>query len=82
MEIKISEKYKIDLETLKTSTSGALGQPQFLPSTFLNDGVDLDNDGLANIWDSEADTLASICNFRVECLIQPFLFKVNKENMY
>ena len=61
--IKISEKYKIDIETLKTSTSGALGQPQFLPSTFLKYGVDFDDDGVVNIWDSEADTLASIANY-------------------
>ena len=61
--VQIIEKYKIDIETLKTSTTGALGQPQFLPSTYLKFGIDFDNDRIADIWDSEKDTLASIANY-------------------
>ncbi len=61
--VQIIEKYKIDVKSLKTSTTGALGQPQFLPSTYLKFGIDFDNDRIADIWDSEKDTLASIANY-------------------
>ncbi|MCB1385151.1 MAG: lytic murein transglycosylase [Nitratireductor sp.] len=45
---------------LKGSWAGALGQPQFMPSSFLAHARDGDGDGKADIWQSEADTLASI----------------------
>ena len=61
--IDIIEENKIEIKKLKTSTSGALGQPQFLPSTFLRFGVDFDNDNKINIWDSNLDSLASIANY-------------------
>ncbi|RYH09231.1 lytic murein transglycosylase [Tropicimonas sp. IMCC6043] len=48
---------------MKSSWAGALGQPQFLPSTFLAYAADGDGDGRADIWGSEADTLASIGHF-------------------
>jgi len=48
---------------MKSSWAGALGQPQFLPSHFLNYAVDFDGDGDRDIWNSVPDTLASIANF-------------------
>ena len=48
---------------MKSSWAGALGQPQFLPSSYLKHAVDGDGDGSADIWKSEADTLASIANY-------------------
>lgn len=45
---------------MKSSWAGALGQPQFMPSNYLKYAVDGDGDGHADIWASEADTLASI----------------------
>lgn len=48
---------------MKSSWAGALGQPQFLPSKFLQYAVDFDGDGKRDIWGSEPDTLASIANF-------------------
>jgi lytic murein transglycosylase len=45
---------------MKSSWAGALGQPQFMPSSFLKYANDGDGDGRADIWRSEADTLASI----------------------
>lgn len=45
---------------MKSSWAGALGQPQFMPSNYLKYAVDGDGDGHADIWGSEADTLASI----------------------
>ena len=51
--------------TMKSSWAGALGQPQFLPTSFLKHAVDFDGDGVADIWNSTPDTLASIANYLV-----------------
>ncbi|WP_425101559.1 lytic murein transglycosylase [Tropicibacter sp. S64] len=48
---------------MKSSWAGALGQPQFMPSNFLKYAVDGDGDAHADIWRSEADTIASIGNY-------------------
>jgi len=48
---------------MKSSWAGALGQPQFMPSNFLKYAADGDNDGRADIWRSEADTMASIATY-------------------
>lgn len=48
---------------LKSSWAGALGQPQFMPSNFLRYATDGDGDGRADIWTSQADTIASIGAF-------------------
>ena len=48
---------------MKSSWAGALGQPQFLPSSFLKHAVDFDGDGVRDIWKSTPDTLASIANY-------------------
>ena len=47
-------------ERLRGSWAGAMGGPQFLPSVYLRLARDADGDGLADIWGSPADTLASI----------------------
>ncbi|WP_245428434.1 lytic murein transglycosylase [Kumtagia ephedrae] len=52
-------------DQMKSSWAGALGQPQFLPSSFLDHAVDFDGDGRADIWNSVPDTLASIANYLV-----------------
>jgi lytic murein transglycosylase len=48
---------------MKSSWAGALGQPQFMPTSFLDYAVDGDGDGRADIWGSEADTIASIGSY-------------------
>jgi membrane-bound lytic murein transglycosylase B len=48
---------------LKGSWAGAFGNPQFLPSVYLRLATDGDGDGDADIWSSDADTLASIANY-------------------
>ena len=45
------------------SWAGAMGQPQFLPSSYLKYAVDFDGDGKADIWRSVPDVLASIANY-------------------
>ncbi|MBD8700922.1 lytic murein transglycosylase [Sphingomonas sp. CFBP 13714] len=53
----------ISREQLKGSWAGAMGNPQFLPSIYLRLARDGDGDGRADIWNSPADTLASIGNY-------------------
>jgi membrane-bound lytic murein transglycosylase B len=48
---------------MRGSWAGAMGQPQFLPSTYLQHGRDGDGDGRVDIWTSEADTLASAASY-------------------
>jgi membrane-bound lytic murein transglycosylase B len=45
------------------SYAGAMGQPQFMPSSYLRLAVDFDGDGRRDIWNSKADVLGSIANF-------------------
>ncbi len=51
---------------LTGSWAGAMGNPQFLPSVYLRLAKDGDGDGRADIWNSAADTLASIGNYFVQ----------------
>lgn len=43
--------------------AGAMGQPQFMPSSYLQYAVDFDGDGRRDIWDSRADVFGSIGNY-------------------
>jgi membrane-bound lytic murein transglycosylase B len=45
------------------SWAGAMGQSQFMPTTFLAYAVDFDADGKKDIWANTADVFASIANF-------------------
>ncbi len=49
-------------DQLKGSWAGAMGQTQFLPSSYLSTTVDFDGDGRRDIWGSDADSLASAAN--------------------
>jgi len=53
----------IDAPSMTGSWAGAMGQPQFMPSSYLQYAVDFDGDGLRDIWRSSADALASIANY-------------------
>ncbi|MEM9487309.1 MAG: lytic murein transglycosylase, partial [Cyanobacteria bacterium P01_F01_bin.116] len=44
------------------SWAGATGQFQFLPSTYLNNAVDYDGNGVPDIWNSLPDSFASAAN--------------------
>ncbi|MER2535388.1 MAG: lytic murein transglycosylase [Rhizobiaceae bacterium] len=57
------EKGLVSRAAMKSSWAGALGQPQFLPTSFLKHAADGDGDGRADIWRSTPDTLASIANY-------------------
>ena len=45
------------------SYAGAMGQPQFMPSSYLRYAVDFDGDGKRDIWNNRADVFGSIGNY-------------------
>lgn len=45
------------------SWAGAMGQPQFLPSSFVRFAVDANGDGRRDIWSTPADVFASAANY-------------------
>ncbi|WP_439258762.1 lytic murein transglycosylase [Lonepinella sp. BR2930] len=45
------------------SWAGAMGQTQFMPTSYLNYAADGDNDGRKDIWQNEYDVFASIANY-------------------
>ncbi len=61
--LQIVERGDIGASAMKSSWAGAMGQPQFLPSSYLKHAVDFDGDGKRDIWNSVADSLASIANY-------------------
>jgi membrane-bound lytic murein transglycosylase B len=54
---------QIDAKSMTGSWAGAMGQPQFMPSSYLKYAEDFDKDGRRDIWKSNADALASIANY-------------------
>jgi membrane-bound lytic murein transglycosylase B len=48
---------------MKGSWAGAMGQSQFMPSSFMEFAQDFDGDGRRDIWNSKADVFASIAQY-------------------
>ena len=61
--LKILDQGHIRTDSMLGSWAGAMGQCQFMPSTFLSYAVDFDGDGRRDIWASRADVLGSIANY-------------------
>ncbi len=53
----------IEASRMTGSWAGAMGQTQFMPSSYLQYAVDYDGDGRRDIWQSTPDALASIANY-------------------
>ena len=60
---KILEEGHIAPEDMKGSWAGAMGQSQFMPSSFLAYARDHDGDGAKDIWNTQADVFASAANY-------------------
>jgi len=61
--LRILERGRLSRDALRGSWAGAMGQCQFMPSTFLSYAVDFDGDGRRDIWNNRADVLGSIANY-------------------
>lgn len=60
--LKVIQSGEFSRARLKGSWAGAMGQTQFIPTTFLSTAVDFDGDGKRDIWGSNTDALASAAN--------------------
>lgn len=61
--LAIIEKGLVSRGAMKSSWAGALGQPQFMPTSFLKHAADFDGDRHPDIWNSTPDVLASIASY-------------------
>ena len=61
--LEIVDRGEIELEKLRGSWAGALGQPQFMPSSYAEYAQDFDKDGRKDIWTSLPDVFASIAYY-------------------
>jgi len=61
--LRMVDRGHIDAASMKGSWAGAMGQPQFMPSSYLAYAVDFDGDGRRDIWTSHADVFGSIANY-------------------
>jgi membrane-bound lytic murein transglycosylase B len=61
--LKILEHGDVAPARMLGSYAGAMGQPQFMPDSYLRYAVDFDGTGRRDIWTSQGDVLGSIANF-------------------
>ncbi|WP_447882748.1 lytic murein transglycosylase [Serratia fonticola] len=61
--LKIIDQGHVDAGNLKGSWAGAMGQSQFMPTSFLTYAADGDDDGKIDIWNNLDDVFASTANY-------------------
>ncbi|MEE8499670.1 MAG: lytic murein transglycosylase [Kiloniellales bacterium] len=61
--LRILDQGHIGAAEMAGSWAGAMGQLQFIPSTFVSYAVDFDGDGRRNIWTDLPDVFASAANY-------------------
>ena len=60
----VADRMGIGVFNIRGSSAGAFGYPQFLPTSYLEDGVDADGDGRVSLYDF-ADAAASCARYLV-----------------
>ncbi len=66
MALQIMEQERMAPDAMLGSWAGAMGQSQFMPSSFSDFAQDYDGDGRRDIWSTEADVFASIAHYLKE----------------
>ena len=77
--LQIIQQGDISPRRMLGSWAGAMGQTQFIPTTYQRYAVDFDGDGRRDIWNSTADALASTAHYLQRSgwrLGQPWGFEV------
>ena len=59
----LAREQSLDPLTLTGSYAGAMGIPQFMPSSYRAYAVDFDEDGLTDIWENPTDAIGSVGNY-------------------
>lgn len=61
--LRVLQSEKMRSAELLGSWAGAMGQVQFMPSSFMKYAIDFSGDGKKDIWNNNADALASMANY-------------------
>ena len=61
--LKLTSEQKLDPLAYKGSYAGAMGYPQFMPSSYRAYAVDYTGDGIRDIWNSPADAIGSVAHY-------------------
>lgn len=61
--LKILDDGDASIDIMKGSWAGAMGQPQFMPQTYIAYAKDHDGDGVRDIWANKGDVFASIASY-------------------
>ncbi len=61
--LTIIDEGHIDANNMMGSWAGAMGQNQFMPSSFLQYATDFNKDSMKDIWNTQSDVFASTANY-------------------
>ncbi|WP_346798589.1 lytic murein transglycosylase B [Halomonas sp. Bachu 37] len=64
--LEITHEQGVAADTLKGSYAGAMGYPQFLPTSYRAYAVDFDGDGQRDLWHNPVDAIGSVGNYFAE----------------
>lgn len=59
----LAREEQLDPSEVRGSYAGAVGKPQFIPSSYRAYAVDFDRDGQRDLWDSDADVIGSVASY-------------------
>ena len=61
--LSLCQRTGVDPLTPLGSYAGAMGMPQFMPSSWVKYAIDFDGDGRVDLWNSETDVIGSVANY-------------------
>lgn len=61
--LSLTQRNGLDPQALRGSYAGAMGWPQFMPSSWAQFAVDFDGDGRVDLFNSTADVIGSVANY-------------------
>lgn len=61
--LQIAYEQEVDPAELYGSYAGAMGYPQFIPTSYQAYAVDFDDDGLRDLWENPVDAIGSVANY-------------------